>query len=67
MRTLPRPSLGISAPKLNRNVERDTKSLAALAAAGWEVLVLWKCECRSPDSIRAQLGPFLAAAHSVPR
>jgi len=64
---LPRPRLGIWAPKLNRNVERDTKSLAALAAAGWAVLVLWECECRSPDSIQARLGPFLGASSAVPR
>lgn len=59
MRSLPRPSLGIWAPKLNRNVERDTKSLSALTAVGWQTLVLWECECRSPDSIRAQLEAFL--------
>ena len=67
VRSVPRPSLGIWAPNLNRNVERDTTSLAALAAAGWAVLVFWECECRSPDSIGAQLRPFLVAAPGVPR
>jgi DNA mismatch endonuclease, patch repair protein len=47
-------------PKLARNVERDLKASRQLAAAGWEVLVIWECQTRRPDgladSIRTLLG-----------
>jgi len=46
-------------PKLARTVERDAASEAALAEAGWSVLILWECELRDPDLVEARLTGFL--------
>jgi DNA mismatch endonuclease (patch repair protein) len=35
--------------KLDRNVARDAKNLAALETDGWRVLTLWECELKRPD------------------
>jgi|ERR1043166_131249 DNA mismatch endonuclease (patch repair protein) len=39
--------------KLDRNVERDKRNMAALADAGWRALVLWECELNRPDLLTA--------------
>jgi DNA mismatch endonuclease (patch repair protein) len=31
-------------PKLERNVERDRRNAASLAAAGWDLVVVWEHE-----------------------
>lgn len=46
-------------PKLARNVARDTASLEALSAAGWDVLVLWECEIKRGGDIQDRLVRFL--------
>lgn len=33
-------------PKINRNVERDTKNYELLSSSGWRVLVIWECELK---------------------
>lgn len=47
--------------KFERNVARDTRVAVALAAAGWEQMVVWECETHDPhtlsDSLRRFLGP----------
>ena len=40
-------------PKLDKNLERDRRSQAALRAAGWQVAVIW--ECRIPQGCRELL------------
>ncbi|WP_291720516.1 very short patch repair endonuclease [Magnetospirillum sp. 64-120] len=46
-------------PKLARNVSRDSASLEALGAAGWDVLVLWECEIRRGGDVQDRLVQFL--------
>ena len=43
------------AEKRAGTVERDERSMAALAAAGWRVLVIWECQARHDDELRALL------------
>lgn len=45
--------------KLRRNVENDRRNLAALADAGWSVLVIWECETTPLDTLRARIKSFL--------
>ena len=45
--------------KLRKNVERDRKNIAELAAAGWSVLVVWECETKSPASLAKRIISFL--------
>ncbi|MER2135512.1 MAG: very short patch repair endonuclease [Arthrobacter sp.] len=47
------------AAKRARTVARDAAALQALAAAGWEALVVWECELRSPSVLEAELFAFL--------
>lgn len=47
--------------KIGRNVERDLASVAALQAAGWQVMVVWECEtkARDRDALEARLVAFI--------
>ncbi len=46
-------------PKLKRNVARDAEHLAALKSSGWSVLVIWECETKNEERLRARLAKFL--------
>lgn len=47
--------------KLDRNLERDAQAQAALAAAGWSVLVLWDCQVKKPELLSSILSDFMRA------
>ena len=42
--TMPSTNSGYWRAKLARNVERDRRNAAALAAAGWQLVVVWEHE-----------------------
>jgi DNA mismatch endonuclease (patch repair protein) len=44
--------------KIARNRERDAAALAALAAMGWRVMVVWECELRDAG-LGARLAGFV--------
>lgn len=46
-------------PKLLRNVERDSKNLAAIRKLGWKVLIIWECEIEKNERIDKRLIQFL--------
>lgn len=46
-------------PKLDRNIERDSKSVQALQDAGWHVLVVWECETKETAALETRLRNFL--------
>jgi DNA mismatch endonuclease (patch repair protein) len=46
-------------PKLERNRTRDERSIEALEANGWQVLVVWECEAREEKSLKRRLRAFL--------
>lgn len=41
--------------KFDSNVTRDRRQEDALAALGWNVLTIWECEVKSPESVAAAL------------
>ncbi len=45
--------------KIQANVERDRKHMAALSAAGWKVLILWECEIRDKTALKETISEFL--------
>ena len=45
--------------KLDRNIERDRKNIAALTEAGWSTLVVWECEIKALDSLALRITDFL--------
>ncbi len=58
-RKIPKSNVEYWLQKLERNRLRDTKNLARLNESGWDVLVLWECEIRSPEMTRDRLEEFL--------
>jgi DNA mismatch endonuclease (patch repair protein) len=58
-RAPPRSRTEYWGPKLARNVERDAEKIAALAALGWRSVVVWECELKRPDVLRARLAAEL--------
>lgn len=59
---LPKSNQAYWLPKLRRNVERDRRSIRALRKQGWRVLVVWECQTRDIDRLRARLTRFLQPA-----
>jgi DNA mismatch endonuclease, patch repair protein len=53
-------------PKLARNLERDSAAQSALAALGWNVLVIWECEVKASASISGRIREFLKRPASWP-
>lgn len=45
--------------KIARNQARDQVHLATLSARGWRILVIWECELKQLDLMRARLAAFL--------
>ena len=45
--------------KIARNKARDRLHLAALAALGWQSLVIWECELKELARVRERLTEFL--------
>lgn len=50
-------------PKIERNRQRDADNIAALAAAGWKVFVVWECEI-SKKNLLKNLHQFLSTGTS---
>jgi DNA mismatch endonuclease (patch repair protein) len=46
--------------KIATNRRRDAGAQADLAAAGWDVLVVWECEIRRQEELRTRLLSFLS-------
>ena len=51
--------------KIERNRERDVRSIDALRAAGWRTLVVWECEVGHPRKLQDQLVSFLGAGQGL--
>lgn len=49
------------AKKIARNSQRDQDNIASLEALGWGVLVLWECELKEREKLKARLSDFLGA------
>jgi DNA mismatch endonuclease (patch repair protein) len=55
----PKSNLDFWIPKLAANRKRDQGVAAKLRRIGWEVLVVWQCQLRRGDALRAALRAFL--------
>ena len=45
--------------KITRNITRDARHQEALAAQGWQALVVWECELKDRDALEKKLRAFL--------
>lgn len=48
--------------KFIANMARDAANIAALEEAGWKVVVIWECETRKPETLRAAIETRIASA-----
>jgi DNA mismatch endonuclease (patch repair protein) len=51
----PRSNLHYWKAKLARNVERDREKLGEIQRLGWRATVIWECEAKNPEILRARL------------
>jgi len=56
---LPKSKLDFWGPKLETNRERDERDLALLAELGWDVLIIWECQTKNREELKARIGEFL--------
>ena len=56
----PKSNLGYWNEKLSRNVNRDQRNQADLEGQGWSVLVIWECETKDVEALKAKLKRFLS-------
>jgi len=52
-------------PKLQKNKNRDWKNKRALTHLGWDSLVIWQCELKDKDELRARVKSFLGRRGTV--
>ena len=45
--------------KIQRNRERDAKTMVALNLTGWTVLTVWECETRDQGALKRRIDAFL--------
>ena len=55
----PRSNLSFWLPKLTANRKRDRRAVSNLRRQGWDVLVVWQCQLRQPEALKAALRRFL--------
>lgn len=65
---LPKSRIEYWGPKIAGTRARDARDEAALAALGWNVMVIWECKVRADlEGIRQQLAEFLGPARAGSR
>lgn len=55
----PKSRLDFWKPKLEQNKLRDLSNQQKLREGGWKFLVVWECQLKDVDSLRALIGDFL--------
>jgi DNA mismatch endonuclease (patch repair protein) len=56
----PRSNVQFWREKRRHNRERDRKIVGRLRRRGWRVLVVWECETKQIERLRARVGRFLS-------
>lgn len=57
--TSPRSHVAFWRKKFQQNRARDRRNLLELRKLGWDALVLWECETRSPEQLRFRIYTYL--------
>lgn len=57
---MPRSNTGYWSAKLARNRARDIQQAGQLAAAGWQTITIWECECKHEERLLERLRAVLA-------
>lgn len=57
--TTPKTRAAFWNAKFEANIRRDRRNIRALKKLGWDVLVVWECESRRPETLSDRLAAFL--------
>lgn len=60
---VPKTNAEFWAKKRRSNVERDLRNIEALGKEGWQVLVIWECQTKTPDILPDMIHSFLESAN----
>jgi len=63
---VPKTNAEFWAKKRRSNVERDKRNISELEGSGWEVLTVWECQTKNPESLSGLLRDFLQGALTTP-
>jgi DNA mismatch endonuclease, patch repair protein len=58
-RNRPSSNQGYWIPKLDRNKARDACNCRRLRLLGWKVLIVWECQLKNDERLKARLAKFL--------
>lgn len=64
--SLPKTRTDYWQAKFDRNVARDAKARGELTARGWKVVVVWECDVKNQDAVRALLRDTLSCDSPAP-
>lgn len=51
----PKSNKSYWSPKILKNIERDQKNDGLLKEQGWNVMVIWECECRDSQKFELRM------------
>jgi len=57
---MPKTNAEYWSAKIARNVARDSRHADELNAKGWNVLIVWECALKDPQSVERRLHAFLS-------
>lgn len=57
---MPKTNAEYWSAKIARNVARDSRHADELNAKGWNVLIVWECALKDPQSVESKLRAFLS-------
>ncbi|MBD8147456.1 DNA mismatch endonuclease Vsr [Pseudomonas fluorescens] len=61
----PKSRLDFWLPKLAKNVERDARTQRALEEAGWRAAIIWECQTKDRDTLRAEIQKIIDPCSTV--
>ena len=56
----PKTNLSFWEEKFTKNINRDKKVKSNLRLMGWQVLVVWQCELKKPETLSKKLIKFIS-------
>jgi DNA mismatch endonuclease (patch repair protein) len=57
---VPKTNTAYWTAKIARNGARDASNVAKLKEAGWRALIIWECELKNIDRLKARISRFLS-------
>lgn len=58
---MPKTRVDFWQDKFATNIARDRRNEHALRADGWQVVIIWECETKTPEKLATELMKLLAA------